>query len=168
MSSPRILIVDADDNPVGSASMQEALEKGLTRRVARIMLNNPNNQLLLQKRANNERVYPGCWDNSVAGHVDEGETALDAALREMEEEIGISGLDLEFVGKYYFEAVDATGKVRKWNHLYKAEIDFTPDQLNPEEVSEVRWFNLKDIKAMISEKPEDFTDGVIEVIKRYY
>ena len=89
-------------------------------------------------------------------------------IAEMEEEIGISGLDLEFVGKYYFEAVDATGKVRKWNHLYKAEIDFTPDQLNPEEVSEVRWFNLKDIKAMISEKPEDFTDGVIEVIKRYY
>jgi len=37
------------------------------------------------------------WAAAAAGHVEKGETAYDAAHREAAEEIGVSGLELEFV-----------------------------------------------------------------------
>ena len=37
------------------------------------------------------------WAAAAAGHLERGETAYDAAHREALEEIGVSGLDLEFV-----------------------------------------------------------------------
>jgi 8-oxo-dGTP pyrophosphatase MutT (NUDIX family) len=37
------------------------------------------------------------WAAAAAGHLEPGETAYDAARREALEEIGVSGLDLEFV-----------------------------------------------------------------------
>lgn len=39
-------------------------------------------EILLQKRAPNKRTWPNRYDVSAAGHIDLGETPLDAALRE--------------------------------------------------------------------------------------
>ncbi len=57
--------------------------------------------MLLQKRSAHVRSGAGKWDDSVAGHVDEGETYLEAATRELAEEIGVVNTDLEEVGYYY-------------------------------------------------------------------
>lgn len=56
--------------------------------------------VLLQRRADQVKNWPGYWDISAAGHVSLGETPLDAALREAQEEIGIT-LDVsrvKFIG----------------------------------------------------------------------
>lgn len=45
-------------------------------------------EMLLQKRSLSKENHPGFWDISVAGHIDTGETALEAAVRECREEIG--------------------------------------------------------------------------------
>lgn len=57
--------------------------------------------MLLQKRSKNKDSHPGLWDISAAGHVDSGETPLEAAVREVEEEIGIviKPADLKPVGE---------------------------------------------------------------------
>jgi isopentenyldiphosphate isomerase len=46
--------------------------------------------LLEQQRALDKTIMPGDWDISVGGHVAAGETYLDAAIRETEEEIGLA------------------------------------------------------------------------------
>jgi len=168
MSHPPILIVDKNDKPAGRASYSEIGKKGLIRRIARIMLVNSKGQVLLQKRSDDVLVYPGKWDNSTSGHVDAGETTLQAAEREMKEEIGVEGVELEFVGKYYNEVNDETGKVRKFNHYFKGQIEETPADLNEEEVSRVKWFGVEELKKLIHDNPDDFTDGVVEVVRRFY
>lgn len=47
-------------------------------------------RVLLQRRSLRKENNPGLWDVSVAGHVSAGEDMRTSALREAEEEIGIS------------------------------------------------------------------------------
>ena len=46
--------------------------------------------ILLQKRSMGKDNYPGAWDVSVAGHLSAGEDPITAAVREAEEEIGLT------------------------------------------------------------------------------
>ena len=74
-----ITFVDEQDNVIGAGSKQEAWTKGIYHRVSRIFLFNSKGELLIQKRSDNCVSLPGRWDQSAAGHVDEGETYLEAA-----------------------------------------------------------------------------------------
>lgn len=56
----------------------------------------PATQVLLQLRRNTGYLDDH-WAAAAAGHVERGETALDAAHREAREEIGVEGLDLRFL-----------------------------------------------------------------------
>jgi isopentenyldiphosphate isomerase len=168
MNHPPILIVDDNDQPVGKASFKEVDEQGLIRRIVRLMLENKKGQILLQKRSETETVYPGRWDNSVAGHVDFGETNEQALMRESLEELGIKDINPKKIGSYYNEVVRDKYEIRKFNHLYKADYEDTPKDYGRNEVSQVKWFNLDEIKQMIRNDPDMFTDGVVEVIMRYY
>lgn len=46
-------------------------------------------QILVQKRAACKDSFPSCWDVSCAGHLSAGETAENAAIAELAEELGI-------------------------------------------------------------------------------
>ena len=61
--------------------------------------------ILLQRRSDQVKNWPGYWDISAAGHVSLGETPLDAALREAQEEIGIT-LDI-FSSEFYWKFTKA-------------------------------------------------------------
>jgi isopentenyldiphosphate isomerase len=58
-------------------------------------------RVLLQRRSLLKENNPGLWDVSVAGHVSAGESVAEAAVREVEEEIGlrIDASDLQFIGR---------------------------------------------------------------------
>lgn len=47
-------------------------------------------EVMLQRRASGKRTWPDCLDISAAGHIDLGESPETAALREAEEEIGLT------------------------------------------------------------------------------
>lgn len=53
-------------------------------------------EVLLQLRRGTDYM-DGHWAAAAAGHVERGETAVDAAHREAAEEIAVTGLDLQFV-----------------------------------------------------------------------
>ncbi|WP_327662385.1 MULTISPECIES: NUDIX hydrolase [unclassified Streptomyces] len=48
---------------------------------------NQDGKAFAQKRSPNRRLFPDCWD-IVGGHVESGESLLDALVREVEEETG--------------------------------------------------------------------------------
>ncbi|MBI5357255.1 NUDIX domain-containing protein [Candidatus Saccharibacteria bacterium] len=166
MHHPLLQIVDENDNPIGAATKEEAISGSNFHRISRIMLENPDGKILLQKRTMNV-VFPGLWDHSAAGHVDEGEDYLTAAKREMFEEIGVK-TDLEEVAYYKHEEKVDGYVLRRFNKLYKGTIDFTPNNLNKDEVSEVKWFSLEEIKDMIKNRPNEMTKGLKYVIGRHY
>lgn len=168
MVAKLIQIVDDNDQVIGESEMSSAWRKGLKHRIARIMAEDKDGRILLQKRSATMPNFPNCWDHSAAGHVDVGEDYDTAAKRELQEEIGISGKKLELIDTYYTEEIEKDFKLNRFNALYKVIISETPTEIDPHEVAEVRWFTLDEIKKLIKDNPENATKGLAYVIRRYY
>jgi len=96
-------IVDASDKVIGTEDKESARQKGLMTRVAFIILLNAKNELYLQQRKSTKKTYPLYWSGSAAGHVQSGESYLQAALRETQEELGVKPT-LQEIGKFTSEA----------------------------------------------------------------
>jgi isopentenyldiphosphate isomerase len=63
---------------------------GIWHRAVHIWFLSSDQRLLLQKRSYLCTSYPGFWDISCAGHVSAGETVMQAAKKELQEELGLS------------------------------------------------------------------------------
>jgi isopentenyl-diphosphate delta-isomerase type 1 len=164
----RIQIVDQNDTPIGTATREEAWRDGLYHRLVRIIVEDEDGRLLSQKRSMAKKQYPGCWTDAASGHVDEGESYETAAARELEEEIGVVA-PLEYIGKFSFAADSGDKHVRQFHGVFRAVISGnTSLRLNPDEVSDVKWFDRSELRQAIADHPEQFTPGVAEVISRYY
>lgn len=163
----KITFVDQNDNVIGSGTKEQAWRDGDIHRIARLFVFNSKGKLLIHKRSNKLDNLPGRWDQSAAGHVDEGEDYLEAARRELKEEVGIENVELKEIGKFYQDEVDQDGKIKKrFNTLYLANYNGEVDS-NTEEVSEIKWISLGELNAWMKECPEDFTRGFIQSYEFY-
>jgi len=84
-------IVDSDDNVIGTANRAELHRLGLMHRAVHIFVFNEAGEIYVQRRSEAKDRHPGKFDSSAAGHVDPGESYHETAMRELREEIGISG-----------------------------------------------------------------------------
>ncbi len=72
----------------GKVCDRNSLCKGEFRLSVHIWIMNNDNEILLQKRNKNLRIYPGMWGNT-GGAVKMGENSLEAIKREVKEELGL-------------------------------------------------------------------------------
>lgn len=169
MADKLIQIVDDNDQVIGESEMFDAWQKGLKHRVARIMIEDQNGRILLQKRSANMQNFPNCWDHSAAGHVDVGEDYDVAAKRELEEEIGLTNIPLKQIDKYYAEENFKGFVLKRFSALYKGVVDeAVKTMVDPFEVAEVKWFDLDEIKKLVKNHPEQVSSGLAYVIQHYY
>jgi isopentenyl-diphosphate Delta-isomerase len=82
-------VVDAYGEPTGQILDKKTIhDQGLRHRDVHVWVTNGWG-LLQQQRNWDKSIMPGAWDISVGGHVAAGESFLDAAVRETEEELGL-------------------------------------------------------------------------------
>lgn len=162
----RIAIVDEQGNPKGSSTVEEARKLGLWHQVAAIYVFDKKHRIFVQKRADTMDTYPGCWDHSAAGHVDEGETPEEAAKRELEEELGCKVDKLELVTTFKSATkVKEMFMNRHW-YLYKCEND-GPFVFQEDEVSEGKFVEISEIVSDQVKHPENYADGFLFSMKEY-
>lgn len=167
MSKP-IVIVDEDDRPIGQATKQEAWDKGLIHRVVRIMIEDGQGRVLLQHRSPTKDIFPDTWDNSVAGHVDAGEEYDAAAVRELREELGLEGLQLEAVGRYRSGETWKGHRLNRFTHVYRVRATVEPKRLEAGKIDDARWFAIEEVRSLVRDHPDKVSDGLRQVIERYY
>ena len=137
--------VDKDDNILGKITFKEAHEgKEKIHRASHIFIFTSKGELVLQKRGNTMRNYPGAWESSASGHVEYGEDYLVCAQRELEEEIGIN-TELKEFGKFLIHDKDQTEMVTFF--IGHSDGPFRPDK---QEVQEVRVFSINEIKELMN------------------
>lgn len=167
MSYPPVQVVDIKDNPINGAPLQKVLREGLWHRVVRVLLYDEQGNILLQKRAKHMKTYPGLWDTSSAGYVDYGENYETAATRELFEELGIKVNCLRDVMKYHVHRDLEDGKYRRFETIFKATISRSAAiTIEPEEVDEVKWFTLDEVRLLVKNNPTQVTYGLKEVVSR--
>lgn len=66
---------------------EECHEKGLWHKAVVVFIINSKNQVLLQKRSKQKKLWPDMWDITAGGHVDSGEFGFQAIIRECKEEL---------------------------------------------------------------------------------
>lgn len=85
-----LIRVDEKDRVIGAATKRAChAGLGLRHRAYLVMLYNRRGELLLARRSRAKTLWPGWWDGTVAGHVEEGETYARAARRRVLEEMGV-------------------------------------------------------------------------------
>ena len=116
------------------------------KRYAGVLVKNKN-KVLLCKRAPKESM-PGVW-SIPSGHIEEGESPLDGALREFEEETNIKLPNkLQLIGFINRYKKDKTKKGMVYVFYYESDKELTPD-LNKakdgHEHTECMYFTKNDI-----------------------
>ncbi len=155
-------VVDENDDVVRQATRKEVHANHWLHRAIHIFVFNKAGELFLQKRSHLKDAHPSVWDSSAAGHLDAGEGYDNAAVRELEEELGITGTIPEQI------ATIAPSEVTGWEHvrLYKANGSKTL-RFPRSEVEAGAYFPLGLIADWIDRRPQDFASGFIECFRAY-
>lgn len=86
--------VDRAGNVIRVISRKEMRTTVARHRAVFIAVLSSSGQLLVHQRALTKDIWPGWWDVAVGGVMAPGEDAETAAQRELQEELGISGVTL--------------------------------------------------------------------------
>lgn len=155
-----VAIVDRENNVVGAATRQRMRLEALPHRATYIIIENSAGQFYVQKRTITKDVYPGFWDPVTGGVVQAGETYEESAQRELEEEMGITGVALRGLFDFWFE--DGT-KAPVWGRAFHCRWD-GPTRPQPEEVEFVELMSREEILA----RRDTMTPDGFEVLRRHW
>ena len=147
-------VVDSDDQVIGAATRADIHREGLRHRAVHIVVLNTAGDVFLQLRSNQKDNDPGLWDTSVAGHVDSGETYLECAVRELQEELGVKVSEADLQPHFFMQARPETGMEFAWVYTLQHEGPFEPD---PDEIDDTQWVPPATLEAWIATEPETLT-----------
>lgn len=147
--------------------LEDIHAKGLWHRAALVLAFETSGKILLQKRGPNVSTNPNRWDVSAAGHVDSGEDYEQAAVRELHEELGISGVMLREIAYYRSGHELESKKLNRWVKIYAVKIPSdTEFNIDYKELSEVRWFTIAEIRQQLKLNPDEFNNDLKEVLDK--
>ncbi len=158
-SAERFPVVDENDTVIGDAPRSEVHGNNLRHRAVHILIFNGAGELFLQKRSRWKDRHPLLWDSSAAGHVEAGEEYDEAAVRELQEELGVQA---ELHRLTRLPASGRTGQEFIW--LYRAEHE-GPFQLAADEIEAGRFFPPRLVTQWIEARPQEFAPGFLECWK---
>ncbi len=148
-----IELLDANGQPTGQSCLKSiAHQQGLFHASVHIWFYTTNGQVLLQKRKHTKNIFPGLWDVSVAGHISFGEKELISAIRETEEEIGltVNEKDLKYLGTSRHKNEHANKLIDfELHHLYISllKAPFSNLKIQETEVAAIKLLSIEEFKA---------------------
>ncbi|MFA6052785.1 MAG: NUDIX domain-containing protein [Methylobacter sp.] len=153
MNTELLSVVDENDCIINTCPRHIIHATGLRHRAVHILVFNDLGQLFLQKRSMKKDLNGGLWDTSAAGHVDAGEDYDISAVREVEEELGISAHTLEPLFKLPATAAIGMEFVQVYRYVHNG-----PFSLAPDEIDEGDWFNVAEISGRIAADDHRLTE----------
>lgn len=151
-------VLDANGNKTGEVcSKKEIKEKGLFHSAIAVCIVNQDNDILLQKRSESKKAFPNMWSMFVTGHVISGENPKQAAVREIYEEIGLKlkerDLDLLYIIKSERKTAENYYENIFFNtYIVHKKIDINKLKIQNEELSEIKFISIFELKKLIKEK----------------
>ena len=166
-SADKVILVDADDQAIGTMGKLEAHRRGLRHRAVSVIVRDRDNRLLLQQRADVKYHSGGLWTNTCCSHPRPGEANIDAASRRLFEEMGfVCPLTLLFTAHYRADV--SPGLIEdEIVHVFGGRFDGTPDP-DPAEVADWCWKAADEVARDVEARPERYTIWFREYRRRFW
>ncbi|MGM0636084.1 MAG: isopentenyl-diphosphate Delta-isomerase [Bacteroidota bacterium] len=163
----QVILVDENDQQIGTMEKIEAHEKGLLHRAFSVFVYNDKNELMLQQRAFSKYHTPGLWTNTCCSHQREGESNIEAGKRRLQEEMGFT-TELEETISFIYKAPFENGLTEhEFDYILVGKYNQNPNP-NPDEVANWKWVELDDIKKDIQENPSIYTEWFKIIFEKHY
>ena len=165
----RVVLVDENDNPLGTMEKMEAHEKGVLHRAFSVFIFNQKGDMLLQQRAFSKYHSGGLWTNTCCSHPRENELTIDAAHRRLQEEMGFDCEIEKAFDFIYKRELDQGLTEHELDHVFIGEFEGEVC-FNKEEVNTYIYIPVQDVLEEVKQRPEKYTEWfkicLNEVVKR--
>ncbi|MDO8428888.1 MAG: NUDIX domain-containing protein [Candidatus Diapherotrites archaeon] len=156
-----ITLVNEHDTILGKEDRVIARKKALLHRGVGVLVFNSNQELLVHKRSSEKTVYPNLFDVIVGGSVLWNESYSQAAIRELQEEIGLNCLDLKFLFPFKYRSIE-----RNLNFEIFTCIMNQKAVLQKEEIKYSLFLNLDQVIELM--KSEGFCPYAHGIMNEYF
>lgn len=151
-----VILVDAEDRPVGSAGKLIAHQRNLRHRAISVLIFDRTGRMLLQRRSASKYHSGGLWTNACCSHPRPGESPAAAAGRRLGEEMGFAA-PLSFACRFEYEAPVGNGLweneiVHVFTGIYDGEV-----VLNAGEAEDFCWRALDSIRDDVAVRKANYT-----------
>ena len=167
-------IIDEYNNigeKIGTVDKEIAHEKGLWHKSVHVWILNDKNEILLQYRCADKKLYPNTWDVSFAGHISAGESSAEAVIREGKEELGIEvnldKLNYVFTNREEIKYKEIDSKEFVDIFILKQDIKLDKIEFQKEEVSDAKYVSIDEFFKLAKENkimPHEIEYMVLEKI----
>lgn len=134
-----LFTVDENNQPLAPRRRAVVLaSEHLWSRTAHMWVVNSQQQLLCQQRSMDKDLAPGKWSPTFGGHLQPGEAAPQAAVRELHEE---SGIAIAQAAVCFTGIINCYVPTRKFQYVFVTRWEGRAEDVafDPEEVQQVVW-----------------------------
>ena len=156
MSDEYVILVDENDNPIGSEEKVKChLPNGKLHRAFTALLFDKSGRLVLTRRAKEKMLWPEDWDGTVASHPREGESYTSSAERRMPEEVGIScKMDYLMKFEYHVPYKNIGSENEICGTLIGIVDESTKFKMVEGEIDEIKWISAIELLSEIKNNPK--------------
>jgi isopentenyldiphosphate isomerase len=150
----KLQIVDPiTGEPTGEClSRSTVIKEKLWCRSTNIFILNSQGQILCNQRSLSKERFPGAWSTHFGGHVAEGESFKINALKELEEELGLTVNHFHIVPWRTSQKEISRLWIRDFITVYDDALEKLTIQ--QEEIEKIQWFTPEDIIAELKSEGE--------------
>ena len=152
-----VVLVNEHDDEIGFMPKLEAHQKGALHRAFSVFIFNSKGELLLQQRALGKYHSEGLWSNTCCSHPLPNEATASAAVRRLQEEMGLQST-LNFVFSFLYKAKLDNGLTEhELDHVFWAVSDHEPI-INTSEVSNFKYIDPDFLRTDMQQHPNRYTE----------
>jgi isopentenyl-diphosphate delta-isomerase len=155
--SDLIVLVNEDDQFLGTAEKYKAHAEGWLHRAFSIFLFDPSGRLLLQQRTEDKYHSGGLWSNTCCSHPRPDEPPLEAAHRRLPEELGFDASVTPAFKKTYDLPVGNGLVEHEHNHVFVGTVDSPTVRPCAEEVADWKWVAPSALREDVNARPDRYT-----------
>jgi len=167
MVETQVILVDSNDNQIGTMEKMEAHRKALLHRAISVFIFNTKGEWLLQRRALDKYHSGGLWTNTCCSHPFPGESVIEAANRRLKEEMGMKSKLKELFSFTYKEPLDNELTEYEFDHVISGISDSSPI-INIDEVMEYKYVSYYYLYNDLRSNPNNYTVWFKKIFERVH